>query len=239
MPEPSLIPPTIPEDFCQLTPQEQVNLIIGGTVIAPTTSFDNLLIQASMPNPNQRSKAWLRLEGGDLTPDKIYKYALGAWLSKHPVPASGDARQMWVGSELSLQTYDGGDGDPVGPAAGPMWEVDHDYDGRMPMGPGAIPGSNPADTIAVGEEKGSGSHTLTVAELPAHNHPPLNAGGNVDGFLNHTTTTGNPYNPTGSGDAVVEATTGNTGGDTPFSTLSPALGTFFIKRTARIFYKAT
>jgi hypothetical protein len=45
-----------------------------------------------------------------------------------------------------------------------MWEVDHNYDGRSPMGPGAIPVSNPAKTLSLSEDYGSGTHAISITD---------------------------------------------------------------------------
>lgn len=115
-----------------------------------------------------------------------------------------------------------------------MWEVDHDFDGRSPMSPGEISGSDPTKTLAPEENYGAGSITLTLANLPPHHHEvkystddsgegfPAASNGDTEDFSYNTEDTG------GNGEDPAEAT--------PINNVHPVRGMFCIKRTARINY---
>lgn len=266
MPPPSLIPPTLPEDFCQLSPQEQANVLIGSTQISPTTSFDNLLIQPATPEANQRNKAWLRLEGANLTPDRIYKWALGSWISQHPVPPATSYRVMWIGNEADLWSFDGGDGSdpsttPPTATSGAMWEVDTAFAARMPIGPGTLPISSTA--VPVGGTGGLERVTLTGEEGAMdgfHQHVMAQTTGpsNNDAvFAKYPSVSFSPSSPEGfeiqgdnsqpggkpgisSGDLVTSGPVNVNNGNAIKShqNMPPYVGVYFIKRTGRQFYVA-
>lgn len=266
MPTPTLIPPTLPEDFCQLSPQEQANTLIGSTQISSSVGFDSLLIQSSTPNPDQRSKAWLRLEGANLTPDRIYKWALGSWISQHPVPVGSAYRVMWIGSEADLWSFDGGDGSnpsttPPTATSGAMWEVDTAFAARFPLGPGTLPISSTA--VPVGGTGGLERVTLTGEEGAAnafhqHVYAQTTTSENNDAiFTKYPATAFSPGSPEGfeirgdnsvpggspgisSGDLVTSGPVNVLDGDPIEShqNMPPYIGVFFIKRTQRQFFVA-
>lgn len=173
----TLIPPTLSSNFCTKTPQQQANELIGGTQVTSDSSFTNLLIQAGTPTVDERTgNAWLKLEGAELLPDKLYKFADGVWASKHPIPASSPIRLPFFGTPAEVWSYDGGDGtDPASstPTAvtGAMWTEDETLRGRLLMGAGDIPGSSPTKNLAVAESYGSGSVTQTAQQVAPHTHP--------------------------------------------------------------------
>lgn len=242
----ALIPPTLSDDFCSKTPQEQANELISGTQISSSTSFTNLLIQAATPTVAQRAgNAWFRLEGADLLPDDLYKFAAGNWQAKIWPPASSDMRMFWRGSEADLWSFDGGDGtNPAvtAPTAttGAVWERDTEMDGRLPMGIGDIPGVVPTKTLAVDEAYGSGNITQTAQQVAAHTHP-LAADANimnVDGSIKVVTTgTGGPGLQKGLtgpevGPLSVQANTFTTSQE-PMNIVPPVMGGIWARRTAR------
>lgn len=235
----AIIPPTVPAGLCQLPLQQQVNILFGLAQLN-INALNNLLIQADEPGVDERSDAWLRLIGADLYMERIYVFANGSWVSPHPIPASSDYRSLWVGSTVDLQTFDGGEVGAVTATTGPMWEVDTDFAGRIFMAPGAIPDVNPAKNLAVGEDYGTGMHTLLQAELPDVNFD-LNVsqlsqtpgGSTVDGLLYQEpgTGSGNTANPT---NLIV-----NSGGDgEAINTIPPVRGIYLIRRSARTQYRA-
>lgn len=125
----------------------------------------------STPAVNDRDKPWIHLDANG-NYDRIYVYSGGVWRSEHPSAASGSERRMWVGTEAALWSYDGGDGnDPstTAPTAttGAMWQVDHDFDARMPIGPGTLPSTT---AVAVGGTGGAETVTLDALDIPKHKH---------------------------------------------------------------------
>jgi microcystin-dependent protein len=90
-----------------------------------------------------------------------------------------------------------------------------------------------------GERAGEEAHTLTLSELPQHNHIPN--GSNVSGTLltpaNNTwgVTTQNPYASTNPDSAMDPATIGNTGGSQAHNNMQPYLVINFIIALIGIF----
>jgi microcystin-dependent protein len=90
-----------------------------------------------------------------------------------------------------------------------------------------------------GERAGEEAHTLTLSELPPHNHIPN--GSNVSGTLltpaNNTwgVTTQNPYASTNPDSAMDPATIGNTGGSQAHNNMQPYLVINFIIALIGIF----
>jgi hypothetical protein len=160
----SLIPPTLPSDFCTLSAQEQVNLLIDGTQVTGSVE-GGTVFSTTEPSVDDRDKAWGLLNPDGTFTGKIFTYDDGFWGSEHPYPPSSEVRLMWAGDTADLWNFDGGDGvDPAITApttfTGAMWEVDTVFAGRSPMGVGAISGSDPAKSIALNEQYGAGSVTL-------------------------------------------------------------------------------
>ena len=223
---------------CWTTPQNLVN------DFADTASIDigdltGIIKSDTAPDPNDRDKGWYKTSAG--APIGLFIYYNGAWLMPHQTPANGDERRLWVGSEVDLQTYDGGSGAAVTAASGPFWEVDHDFDGLFPVGAGIIPGGGGA-SINVGQTSdtnaasGEYKHTITQAELPAINLPLAVKSGQADNLDNDSSEIlTNPANVTlGTNPLTLQVPLGGSG--TPFVNAPPFRGVFIIKRTARQYY---
>lgn len=240
MPNLPLIPVSLPEGYCPTTWQELANTIIGGSVaVFEGSGFTVVLNQEGTPTALQTAFLWRKPSTG-----LVYSYVSGAWVTPHPSAPGGDERRLFIGSLVALQTYDGGAVGAVGDAAGPMWEEDTAFQGRSPMGPGAIPTSNPAKTLSVAEQYGEGAHTQTVEEVGPHNHPLAadaditNTGGTIKVV---STGVGGPG--LARGETAPEVTPLSVGPNTYTSTqqaanvIHPVLGIYVIKRTARIFLR--
>ncbi len=164
---------TLPEGFCPKGPtalQDFYNQIIASTQFALAIGVRFYNFGDSSPTPELRVYPWLKTVSG--YPDRWYVFSSGDWLSLHPIPAGPSGfRAGWVGTEPQLQTYDGGEIAVTTLTSGPFWEVDHDFDGRSPMGPGTIPDANPVKAISAGEDYGAGAIAATSDNLPAHTHP--------------------------------------------------------------------
>lgn len=141
-----LIPPSFRPNYCPASWQEFANDLIGGTRLTFLIQQGNFLYNfgSSTPIPENRIYPWLNSTDG-----LWYLFQFGLWTTPHPVPASSAFRQLWVDSEAALETVDGGSAGTVTTITGPFWQVDHAFDGRMPIGPGTIPGTDPARTVAV------------------------------------------------------------------------------------------
>jgi hypothetical protein len=150
-------------------------------------------------------------------------------------------RRIFVGSLTDLRSYDGGDG-TAGPAtstSGPAWQEDTDFQGRSPMGPGAIPTSNPAKTLSVGEDFGEGAHAQASTELYPHSHPPGDIFNAFAGFVKPGQLSS--YEIGGGTEIERMGFTGLQGGNAsgnadPANVVHPCRGAYIIRATARAFY---
>lgn len=231
-----LIAPSFPTNYCLTEVQAFVNFLMSNGYGELPEGDDNFVISESEPEADDRDKIWVRLIDGAL--DRLYNYFNGEWVSPHPVAASSSRRELWVGSLVHLFAEDGGDNDPIGDASGPFWEEDTNFQGRSLMAPGVIPGVDPAKTLAVGENYGSGMITQTVEQMPEHRHTPNEE--ESDGFLGHTVPGAPATLNIGAGsDTIIMGETEPAGGGEPMNIVHPVRGIYVIKRTARVFYKAS
>lgn len=235
----TLIPGTLPSAYCFQSWQKVYNdffTLATGQLGNSGDTLNTFNYGDTTPAPENRNSPWLRTVAG--APDRWYVYYGGAWVWPNPESPSTDVRRLWVGTVLSLKTYDGGVDEPVGVdgMTGPMWEEDTSFQGRSPMHPGNIPGTNPVVSIAVGNNYGEGQHTQTIAEMPKHNHT-------ITGEIstnNFWSGDGGNGTGVGQGDSRNFGTwliLGDTGADTAFNITHPVRGIYLIKRTSRIFYK--
>jgi len=255
------LPGTFPSGFCpkgEGALQELYNEIILRTQFSLSADKAFYNYGNSAPTPENRQFPWLQTSSG--YPVRWYVFRDGSWIWPHPVPASSDLRQIWVGDTTSLETFDGGESAAIAvtPTTGPMWAVDTDFDGRSPMGAGAIPSSTPAKTLALDEAYGEGTHLITGNELPdlstlvkigvaipAQGHA-------ADGFTESYDGGGTPVNLNGytndvgmyptatlmaSGFPKASVASLQTTPGTSHQTTHPVRGCYIIKRTARIYYR--
>ena len=195
------------------------------------------IIQETEPGPTDRDKIWWQIDGsGHII--GWWKYSGGLW--RRPYDPTGviypNERRLWVGSEASLQTYDGGTVAAVTATTGPFWEVDHEFDGRSLMGPGTIPDVDPSKSLAVTEKYGTGEHTQTEDEMPAHVHTVNNGQickGAADGN-DSLTDEGTLRKPPDQGGGTLNFSTDSTGGGSSMNWVHPVYGCFVIKRTIRM-----
>ena len=245
--------------------QPLYNLMFSlGSADGPTVT--GVLIQDAVPDASDHDKGWIPTAAGvPRYPGYIFVWhnIVGHWVSRNPIAASDDSRRIYVGTLASIDTYDGGDGSALGPAGGPMWTRDTLFDGRMPIGVGAIPTSspvatigNPLDTSDSLGNSGEYKHVLTGAEgaVADHKHPIGNGDpGTGDIGLNYetpavTTPAFTEFGNTGGGPIGIPVTQANlltlkaNNGAGVVSdghnNMSPYIGVFIIKRTSRQFYVA-
>lgn len=168
-----LVPPTFPIGACPATIQEEWNLGFAlaqaQLLVNSATSFFNH--GSTVPDINNRGFPWIRNAGDDF--DDVYFFAMGYWLTALKSAPAGPNGVRWgyEDTEASLLTFDGGENAPVTILTGPFWEIDHNYDGRSPMGPGVIDNANPAKTLSVGEAYGTGAQLQDSQQVPPHTHP--------------------------------------------------------------------
>jgi hypothetical protein len=170
-----------------------------------------------------------------------------AWLWPHDIPTGSGIRQMWTGTELDLWSYDGGDGtDPAGATSttGAMWAVDTVFNLKSPRG--ALAG-----TLNPGALTGADSHTFTPESfLPSHYHQEaLRMANAVVAGSTHDWGNGYVADAANLSSAAVTPVVGGTNTTTTNSqgsagspldvvipTIPASVGTYFIKRSARVFY---
>lgn len=235
MPNLPIIPPTVPEGFCnQLSGSDWVqklaNLIVGQAVAQfDGSGFTVVLNQSTQPGSEDIDKLWRDTDTG-----LIYEYSDGAWVTPHPFAPGGAERRWFAGTLTELQTYDGGSAGAVRTNSGPMWEEDTDFQGKSPMHPGF---ASSTVTVTVNNNFGEGAHAIAANELPAHAH-------DVPGYAAHVPTSsgGDPRyvmgGPIGGSNITdpVGATDVNSTTATAMNIVHPVRGLYCIKRTARVNY---
>lgn len=246
-----LIPPTVPEGFCnQLTGSDWVqilaNEIVGrGVAQLSGTSFASILNQEAVPGINDVDKLWYQ---PSTAARGLYSYIGGAWIIPHPSPAAGNERRHWVGTLVELRSFDGGDGTATVPMGnvGAMWVEDTEFVGRSGIGPGSVPSSSPALSVAVATNAGAGTVLQTEQMVAAHTHKVTFSNqpgavythwsydsGSPDGGIEEPIGTGGPgVNAEGMTAQLNTYTT--TQVETPI--LHPVRGMYVIKRSDRVNY---
>jgi hypothetical protein len=203
---------------------------------------------STTPTAENQDRPWVRTNV-DGSPDRVYVYYNGKWVSPHPITGASSYRALWVGSLASLYSFDGGDGtDPtvIAPTAttGAMWQEDTDFQDKIPMGVLAATGQVPT----VGATAGALDATIAEANLPEHFHFVANTEQNTSNETALQSTHsldraaddwlgGNrQYALSGTDAATKPATVGKTsvvGSGTALSILPPVRGIYVIKRSAR------
>jgi microcystin-dependent protein len=217
---------------------------VQSVVLAQGTS---VVVVASATQPADTTTMWLQLDSLG-RPVRIYYFAQGAWLSKHPLEPG--MTMIWTTTLPTFTTFDGGDADPLSNISGPMWELVTAFATRVPIGVGTLPSGQ---VIAVGATGGSEEITLDSTNMPQHQHYAFrgaDAGGaavnvNATTYAARTFDDGNDnverYRIKG---LATESDTGLTsfiGGDgagdaVAHNNMPPWLGVFLIRRTARTHY---
>lgn len=195
----------------------------------------NETISATEPGPALRAYPWTKLNS-DGTPEWRYIYANGAWLALHHEPP--DTVKMYPGSELSIDTYDGGEAGAVSATTGPFWERYAVFDAKIPIGPGTL---ESGAVVAIGGELGAEKHTNTMEEIPAHAHSIGQSGGNNTQIVfnggSGVAGSGSSY---GSKLFNTDSAGGNASDETvAHNNMPPCRAIWFIRRTARLFRRGS
>lgn len=235
-----------PEGTCFGSEQERANNIAANLIGTLPGTFSTFNYGNSTPAAADRDKPWIRTNV-DGSMDKVYTFYNGAWTALHPM-APGSVI-MYEGAEAAIPTFDGGEAGAATATTGQMWEKVSQLDAKLPCGPGSFASGR---TLAVTGTTGVEKHTLTESEIPAltHKHasPWIASTGASDAtdfrFGNSTETV------VGSGRVVDDsannhsdrvlpltgAATGGGGGQS-HENLPPVYGIFFLRRTARLYYR--
>ena len=248
-----LIPGTLPDPYC-FTNFQQLNVDLFS--IAQVVNINGAMFYNLGPGPidaDHRDWPWF-----DTNDFNWYAWSqdVGLWVRYHPIPASSQSRQLWVGNTTDLQLYDGGDANPPGDASGPMWEVDTNFAAKFPVGPGTFAGGG---IVAVTGTGGNDEQTIPATAIPAHQH--------IVSIGVNTATTGEPAPGSSPGSvqygigktlavgAIVDDSTGHVARSYPLTSqyssdpppatptaklnmLPPYYGVYFIKRSQRLFFVA-
>lgn len=239
-------PGTLPSPYCFTTFQKLLTDFISLSNWQFNSNIGNSFFNygSSVPTVDNQIYPWFRTGSGFL--DGWYYFDGGDWIKANPVAPLSSERKLWVGTEADLVTYDGGDSNAANDRNGPMWEVDHDFDGRIPIGPGTLPGYQtvPVPTvIANGANAGAEGEVLklTEAQLPAHDHDiGAEASDDPDGTSMNgrfTVSDGTFHWRNTAGAKIGHTRDAGTGADINLSKLPPVRGTFVVKRTSRTFYR--
>ncbi len=213
---------TLPSGVCFTTEQQRYNayMTITQAVLNGMAPDKPTVVNQAYP--------WLRTTDG-----RWYFYS-GVWIS--PTNYTYEDRRLYAGTLTQLASYDGGTPGIVTSTSGPMWVEDTTFQGRSPMGPGAIPTSNPAVTLNVNANAGEGAHTQTTAEMVPHQHGPDDL--TSDAFLGHAKPGKGTYNVGGGGDTSRFALTAPAGGNAslvaePSNVVHPVRGIYVIMWSGR------
>lgn len=238
----------LPQGLCAQSYQELLNSFSNVQTVTLPTESDSFVIQSNSPPVADRGqKFWLQLDTLG-RPVRIYWYAQGYWLSQHPEQPG--MIKIWTGSVPDFTTFDGGDAQALTPYSGPMWEIATELNALFPVG--AQQGVSlfaSGKAVNPGDKGGEELHSLTVDEIPPHQHFVINkdsainlpnssntlsfqgsleGGGSTDYVLGGTAT---------EADRSLTSTTGGVSGAVVgHNTLPPYLGVTFLKRTTRLFY---
>jgi hypothetical protein len=244
-----LIAGSLPTGFCIESAQQFYNEMFALGRAQLPIGLPDIVLGSGEPDVTERSKLWGRYRASTGAFDKWYKFVNGQWVSEHPLTPIGNDRRIWMGIASQLDAYDGGDSQMLNDAAGPMWEIDTAFAGRMPIGVGTLASSG--TVIAKGDTGGSDQTQILRANLPdeqldvaipiighsdagdivgdENGTEPVSGSGTIvdessDSFENR-------YNPVGLTEAL--------GDGTKMTTISPYIGVYMIKRTSRKYYAAT
>lgn len=236
-----LIPGTLPGGNNYCPPNWQQFLIDAFSVsFGQIPSASNVWVGDTSPPDPVATPIWFRTNAGAPVYPNLWFLVNGVWSAKHPIGASAREVRWWNDTEANLVTFEGGDGNPLGPNSGPIWAVDHTWDGRSPMSPGAVPDT--ADTIAQGANYGHGQHVQTQDELAKHTHIISSFGTNFpsngNGVLGGSNDLTGPFSYDDNAglppDAAHRTVIASMGKSAAMNWVHPVKGCFAIVRTSRI-----
>lgn len=221
---------TVPESQCYSNPQTDWPVLVSLMDASLAGTLNNFNYGNSVPAAADRTKPWYRLNS-DGSPDGWYAYSSGYWLKPH-TEAVGSVK-MWEGDLSDLPTFDGGEAGSVTLIGGPFWEEVTEMAARSPIHPGTLPSTT---ILTINNNYGEEKHVQTESELVSHTHQfatedsqqvLVKVGSNKVGDINQT----------GSLDYAFADAPQNTGGGQGFNVIHPVRTIWFIRRTARLYYR--
>lgn len=157
--------------YCYTTPERFALDIAAGLQGYLPGTYSTIIKSSTEPVATDRDKVWYQINADGASTGRQFTWAYGKWVMQNP--RRDPAERVWFeGSEAEAWAYDGGDGtDPSSNAptqtTGAMWEVDHNYDFRFPLGAGTSPKPT---TVSVGGTGGAEEVVLTAAQVAKHQH---------------------------------------------------------------------
>lgn len=220
----------LPTGFCALT-DAQWQTLLALLSVQVTDGAGYINVGQSPPDPDAQQYPWFRLLS-DGSPDRVYYYWNGLWLSRHAL--SPGAVMLYGGAAGTIATFDGGEAAPATATvtSGPMWEQWTDMDAKFALAPGTLASGT---VVSVGDEGGEETHTLIKGEMPVHQHYYTTAHDTIELLQyvagQHEVQTGTSWkaNPANQTDTA--------GNGQAHNTMPPYRAVYYIRRTARLFYR--
>lgn len=216
---------TLPAGVCNIIASEQDRLAVYAAHLFASFPSSISGIVASTTKPTDTTAVWLKLDT-NLRPVRIYYYASGKWISRHPQEPGTII--MWDGALPDFNSFDGGDTGALTLISGPMWEEVTALQAKIPIGAGTLPSSTVLNVTDTGGEE---THTLTIPEMPEHSH--------TTDWAAYNGQHQNGPQPAGIYPVVTgfgNTDTGLTGGGSAHNNLPPYYTVYFLRRTAKQFY---
>jgi len=131
-----------PPGYCPSSQQQFANDIAAALEVFLPNDFGFIVISSSQPTVEQRSRIWAKVDAstGVIVGFYTWNLIVGAWVKNHwgAGVAPTNLRQIYVGSALSLETFDGGQSGTVSQSTGPFWQIDSAFSDKWPLGVGAL-----------------------------------------------------------------------------------------------------
>ncbi len=139
-----------PPGYCPSSQQQFANDVATALEVFLPAEFVFGILSPTQPTVEQRDRVWLKQDPSTGLITGIYTWltVIGQWGRLHwqsgVVPVY--ERRLYVGTEASVESYDGGSSGTVSLSTGPYWTVDHDLDNRVPIGAATVPVGTSANT---------------------------------------------------------------------------------------------
>src|SRR3990167_283235 len=134
-----------------------------------TLDLQGVIMSQAAPGATDRDKLWVKLDISN-QPVGIFKFQGGNWIWPHEIPPSDKRLIPFYGSAAEIITLDGGEAGAISTTTGAFWQEHSTIVGRVPIGVGLIPGSDPAVTTAVEDTGGAAQVEMDATHLAPHQH---------------------------------------------------------------------